>query len=203
MDDDDEEDESDDAIPEEAVIDKFLDMSTYIEPRSGKQAEIIQFMKVMLVQGYEIQSNVAMLRVQVKKMQADVDALKAAPTQEAQRGAVEPVISKAFMNEWYIRVGNGTYSMPLFQTRARLAVRGAVDSVAVLNIEDLMVSHQRPERPWSSLKITAPPAGSSSVRNLPLCILQRTSPSCDVTPRSRLYLSTVAGSCEYGNCESL
>ena len=49
MDDDDEEDESDDAIPEEAVIDKFLDMSTYIEPRSGKQAEIIQFMKVMLV----------------------------------------------------------------------------------------------------------------------------------------------------------
>ena len=47
MDDDDEEDESDDAIPEEAVIDKFLDMSTYIEPRSGKQAELIQFMKVM------------------------------------------------------------------------------------------------------------------------------------------------------------
>ena len=44
MDDDDEEDESDDAIPEEAVIDKFLDMSTYIEPRSGKQVEIIQFM---------------------------------------------------------------------------------------------------------------------------------------------------------------
>ena len=76
MDDADEEDESDDAIPEEAVIDKFLDMSTYIEPRSGKQAEIIQFMKVMLVQGYEIQSNMAMLRVQVKKMQADVDALK-------------------------------------------------------------------------------------------------------------------------------
>ena len=142
-------------------------------------------------------------RRQVEKMIADVDALKAAPTEEAQRGAVEPVISKAFMNEWYIRVGNGTYGMPLFQTRARLAVRGAVDSVAVLNIEDLMVSHQRPERPWSSLKITAPPAGSSSVRNLPLCILQRTSPSCDVTPRSRLYLSTVAGSCEYGNCESL
>ena len=170
MDDDDEEDESDDAIPEEAVIDKFLDMSTYIEPRSGEHAEIIQFMKVVLVQGYEIQSNMAVLRVQVKTMQADVDALKAAPTQEAQRGAVEPVISKAFMNEWYIRVGNGTYSMPLFQTRARLAVRGAVDSVAVLNIEDLMVSHQRPERPWSSLKITAPPAGSSSVRKLPLCI---------------------------------
>ena len=68
MDDDDEEDESDDAIPEEAVINKFLDMSTYIEPRSGKQAELIQFMKVMLVQGYEIQSNVAMLRVQVEKM---------------------------------------------------------------------------------------------------------------------------------------
>ena len=170
MDEEDEEDDSGAAIPEEAVIDKFLDMSTYIEPRSGKQAEIIQFMKVMLVQGYEIQSNVAMLRVQVKKMQADVDALKAAPTQEAQRGAVEPVISKAFMNEWYIRVGNGTYSMPLFQTRARLAVRGAVDSVAVLNIEDLMLSHQRPEQPWSSLKITAPPAGTSSVRKLPLCI---------------------------------
>ena len=37
MDDDDEEDESDDAIPEEAVIDKFLDMSTYIEPRSGAE----------------------------------------------------------------------------------------------------------------------------------------------------------------------
>ena len=99
MDDDDEEDESDDAIPEEAVIDKFLDMSTYIEPRSGKQAELLQFTKVMLVQGYEIQSNVAMLRVQVEKMKADVDALKAAPTEEAQRGAVEPVISKAFMNE--------------------------------------------------------------------------------------------------------
>ena len=170
MDDDDEEYDSDAAIPEEAVIDKFLDMSTYIEPRSGEHAEIIQFMKVVLVQGYEIQSNMAVLRVQVKTMQADVDALKAAPTQEAQRGAVEPVISKAFMNEWYIRVGNGTYSMPLFQTRARLAVRGAVDSVAVLNIEDLMVSHQRPERPWSSLKITAPPAGTSSVRKLPLCI---------------------------------
>ena len=170
MDDDDEEYDSDAAIPEEAVIDKFLDMSTYIEPRSGEHAEIIQFMKVVLVQGYEIQSNVAMLRVQVKKMQADVDALKAAPTQEAQRGAVEPVISKAFMNEWYIRVGNGTYSMPLFQTRARLAVRGAVDSVAVLNIEDLMVSHQRPERPWSSLKITAPPAALQFVREYPLCI---------------------------------
>ena len=67
MDEEDEEDDSGAAIPEEAVIDKFLDMSTYIEPRSGKQAEIIQFMKVMLVQGYEIQSNVAMLRVQVKK----------------------------------------------------------------------------------------------------------------------------------------
>ena len=100
MDDADEEDESDDAIPEEAVIDKFLDMSTYIEPRSGEHAEIIQFMKVVLVQGYEIQSNMAVLRVQVKTMQADVDALKAAPTQEAQRGAVEPAISKAFMNEW-------------------------------------------------------------------------------------------------------
>ena len=57
-------------------------------------------MKVVLVQGYEIQSNMAVLRVQVKTMQADVDALKAAPTQEAQRGAVEPAISKAFMNEW-------------------------------------------------------------------------------------------------------
>ena len=42
MDDADEEYDSGAAIPEEAVIGKFLDMSTYIEPRCGKQAEIIQ-----------------------------------------------------------------------------------------------------------------------------------------------------------------
>lgn len=168
-------DESDTEIEAGARIGIFLDMSKFEAPSSAnkKHAQVVSFLKVGLVQGAELQAQVADLSILVAAIQGALlralgEKQVAVPAQG--RSQPPPGVPTSSMSEWYNRAANTMFWMPLYQVQATTtSSTNPKVGASVVKVDELMKDSEGSERSWAGIKALPPPAGSSTV-SAPPCI---------------------------------
>ena len=147
-------------------------MSNFEAPTTAnkKHAQLVSFLKVGLVQGAELQAQVADLNTQVAAIQGALRALEEKPVAVPAQGrsqAAAPGVPASFMSEWYNRAANTMFWMPLYQVQSITTYSANPKAGAsVVQVDELMKDSEDTERPWASIKTPPPPPGSSTVSAL-------------------------------------
>ena len=131
-DDDSQEDDEDDGLKESA----HLDMQGFDCPSTAnkKHVQKVSFLKVALVQGADIQIQVAGLAVRLTTLEDSITSIKipssGEPLQQGERARAAQANPASLLAEWYNRSANAMFYMPLYQVKA--AVSSSTKTVLVV-----------------------------------------------------------------------
>ena len=157
---DSQDDDEDGGLEDSAHLDKFMDMHDFDCPSAAnkKHGQVVSFLKVALVQGAEIQTQLAGL-------EESIASIKTARPSEPAQGHAQPAqsISQSFLADcWYNKAANAMFHMPLYQVKAVVSSRVKTGN-AVVSVDEMMSRSERPERTWAVVKTLQPPSGNSTV----------------------------------------
>ena len=157
---DSQDDDEDGGLEDSAHLDKFMDMHDFDCPSAAnkKHGQVVSFLKVALVQGAEIQTQLAGL-------EESIASIKTARPSEPAQGHAQPAqsISQSFLADcWYNKAANAMFHMPLYQVKAVVSSRVKTGN-AVVSVDEMMSRSERPERTWAAVKTLQPPSGNSTV----------------------------------------
>ena len=157
---DSQDDDEDGGLDDSAHLDKFMDMHDFDCPSAAnkKHGQVVSFLKVALVQGAEIQTQLAGL-------EESIASIKTARPSEPAQGHAQPAqsISQSFLADcWYNKAANAMFHMPLYQVKAVVSSRVKTGN-AVVSVDEMMRRSERPERTWAAVKTLQPPSGNSTV----------------------------------------
>ena len=157
---DSQDDDEDGGLEDSAHLDKFMDMHDFDCPSAAnkKHGQVVSFLKVALVQGAEIQTQLAGL-------EESIASIKTARPSEPAQGHAQPAqsISQSFLADcWYNKAANAMFHMPLYQVKAVISSR-VTTGTAVVSVDEMMRRSERPERTWAAVKTLQPPSGNSTV----------------------------------------
>ena len=156
---DSQDDDEDGGLEDSAHLDKFMDMHDFDCPSAAnkKHGQVVSFLKVALVQGAEIQTQLAGL-------EESIASIKTARPGEPAQGHAQPAqsISSSFLADWYNKAANAMFHMPLYQVKAVISSR-VTTGTAVVSVDEMMRRSERPERTWAAVKTLQPPSGNSTV----------------------------------------
>ena len=159
VDGDSQDDDEDGGLEDSAHLDKFMDMHDFDCPSAAnkKHGQVVSFLKVALVQGAEIQTQLAGL-------EESIASIKTARPSEPAQGHAQPAqsISSSFLADWYNKAANAMFHMPLYQVKAVVSSRVKTGN-AVVSVDEMMSRSERPERTWAAVKTLQPPSGNSTV----------------------------------------
>ena len=157
---DSQDDDEDGGLEDSAHLGKFMDMHDFDCPSAAnkKHGQVVSFLKVALVQGAEIQTQLAGL-------EESIASIKTARPSEPAQGHAQPAqsISQSFLADcWYNKAANAMFHMPLYQVKAVVSSRVKTGN-AVVSVDEMMSRSERPERTWAAVKTLQPPSGNSTV----------------------------------------
>ena len=160
VDGDSQDDDEDGGLEDSAHLGKFMDMHDFDCPSAAnkKHGQVVSFLKVALVQGAEIQTQLAGL-------EESIASIKTARPSEPAQGHAQPAqsISQSFLADcWYNKAANAMFHMPLYQVKAVVSSRVKTGN-AVVSVDEMMSRSERPERTWAVVKTLQPPSGNSTV----------------------------------------
>lgn len=159
VDGDSQDDDEDGGLEDSAHLGKFMDMHDFDCPSAAnkKHGQVVSFLKVALVQGAEIQTQLAGL-------EESIASIKTARPGEPAQGHAQPAqsISSSFLADWYNKAANAMFHMPLYQVKAVISSR-VTTGTAVVSVDEMMRRSERPERTWAVVKTLQPPSGNSTV----------------------------------------
>ena len=160
VDGDSQDDDEDGGLEDSAHLGKFMDMHDFDCPSAAnkKHGQVVSFLKVALVQGAEIQTQLAGL-------EESIASIKTARPSEPAQGHAQPAqsISQSFLADcWYNKAANAMFHMPLYQVKAVISSR-VTTGTAVVSVDEMMSRSERPERTWAVVKTLQPPSGNSTV----------------------------------------
>ena len=163
---DDDGDDEDGGLEDSAHLDKFMDMHDFDCPSAAnkKHGQVVSFLKVALVQGAEVQTQLAGIVVRLAAMEESIASIKTARPGEPAQGHAQPAqsISSSFLADWYNKAANAMFHMPLYQVKAVVSSRVKTGN-AVVSVDEMMSRSERPERTWAVVKTLQPPSGNSTV----------------------------------------
>ena len=121
VDGDSQDDDEDGGLEDSAHLGKFMDMHDFDCPSAAnkKHGQVVSFLKVALVQGAEIQTQLAGL-------EESIASIKTARPSEPAQGHAQPAqsISQSFLADcWYNKAANAMFHMPLYQVKAVVSSR--------------------------------------------------------------------------------
>ena len=163
---DSQDDDEDGGLEDSAHLDKFMDMHDFDCPSAAnkKHGQVVSFLKVALVQGAEVQTQLAGIVVRLTAMEESIASIKTARPGEPAQGHAQPAqsISSSFLADWYNKAANAMFHMPLYQVKAVVSSRVKAGN-AVVSVDEMMSRSERPERTWAVVKTLQPPSGNSTV----------------------------------------
>ena len=159
--------DEDGGLEDSAHLGKFMDMHDFDCPSAAnkKHGQVVSFLKVALVQGAEVQTQLAGIVVRLTAMEESIASIKTARPGEPAQGHAQPAqsISSSFLADWYNKAAtNAMFHMPLYQVKAVVSSRVKTGN-AVVSVDEMMSRSERPERTWAVVKTLQPPSGNSTV----------------------------------------
>ena len=117
VDGDSQDDDEDGGLEDSAHLDKFMDMHDFDCPSAAnkKHGQVVSFLKVALVQGAEVQTQLAGIVVRLTAMEESIASIKTARPGEPAQGHAQPAqsISSSFLADWYNKAAtNAMFHMP-------------------------------------------------------------------------------------------
>ena len=157
VDGDSQDDDEDGGLEDSAHLGKFMDMHDFDCPSAAnkKHGQVVSFLKVALVQGAEVQTQLAGIVVRLTAMEESIASIKTARPGEPAQGHAQPAqsISQSFLADcWYNKAANAMFHMPLYQVKAVISSR-VTTGTAVVSVDEMMMRRsERPERTWAAVK---------------------------------------------------